>query len=404
MGKAKKHKHIISANSKNTGLAVIAIVAVLILSLYFQLHFYLQSNKAYELNSGIFSGILIQGASVLKNRCETAPETYLVFGSNDNNVYALDADTGCIVWRFDDGDGDIKSSITAEGDDIFFGTTENKLFALSLADGTEKWSIDTNGKIFGAVASDGEYIYAGDNNGTVSAYNIDSGASEWSYNSHNVQEDIIYDVDDNETNKTIYAVDKFLHVGYVIALEPDTQEERWIFSAESEISAQPLVAEDGVYVPSNENILYKLNKAYGVAVWTFSTEQSIRSTPIMDDDGILYFGSNDGYFYAVNSSDGALVWKYPAGSEITAAAAVDDSLVYFGTLNNKLFALNKQTGLAEWSTTLGGKIYGGLKLYNDILFVPSADYSMYAFETASGKILWSYETRGALYGAATIVT
>lgn len=381
-----KPKKYCKNHSKNAAIGIFALIAILLLSLI---------EIKTETN--------LVGAVILKNKCDATPESYVVFGSNDNKAYALDAETGCIVWRFDDAEGDIKSAVTIADNSVLFGTEQNNLYAVSLADGTELWSTEATGKIFGAVATDNTYAYAGDNTGLISAYLISDGSLAWTYDGHNIQEDIIYDEDDNQTNKTLFAVDEYLHVGSIVAIDPDTQTAKWSFSAQSEIAAPPLVAEDGVYVPSNEKTLYKLNKWYGVALWTFTAEQSIRSTPVMDEEGILYFGSNDGYFYAVKSADGSLVWKYPVGSEVTAGAAVDDALVYFGAYNHKVYAVDKKTGLLAWQAETENKIQGNLVLDNSILYVPSADYSLYAFDALSGNQLWSYETKGALYGAVAIV-
>lgn len=401
----KQTKKYCKNHGRNAAIGIVALFTLVLLSLYSQL----QTDKTLNEGTGTeikteTKGTNLVGAAILKNKCETTPTTYVVFGSNDNKVYALDAETACIAWRYDDGEGDIKSSVTVSGSTVLFGTEQNNLYALSLADGTELWSTETTGKIFGAVATDNSSVYVGDNNGSVSAYSISDGSLAWAYDGHNVQEDIIYDEDDNQTNKTVFAVDEYLHVGSIVAIDPDTQAAKWSFSAQSEIAAPPLVAEDGVYVPSNEKILYKLNKGYGVAVWTFTAEKSIRSTPVMDEEGILYFGSNDGYFYAVNSADGSLAWKYPVGSEVAAGAAVDDAYVYFGAYNHKVYAVDKKTGLELWHAETGNKIQGNLVLYNSILYVPSTDYSLYAFDAASGTQLWTYETKGALYGAVTIAS
>lgn len=39
----------------------------------------------------------------------------------------------------------------------------------------------------------------------------------------------------------------------------------------------------------------------------------MQSTPAIAN-GIVYFGSDDDYIYALNASTGTLVWRYQAGS------------------------------------------------------------------------------------------
>jgi outer membrane protein assembly factor BamB len=40
------------------------------------------------------------------------------------------------------------------------------------------------------------------------------------------------------------------------------------------------------------------------------------STPEIAN-GVVYFGSNDNYIYAVNESTGALIWRHLTGSAVT---------------------------------------------------------------------------------------
>lgn len=331
----------------------------------------------------------VLGAAILKNKCDTAPSTYVLIGSNDNYLYALDADKGCVAWKYN-AEGDIKSRPTVYGSTVYVGTTENSFAAVSKADGTELWTADT-GKVYGSAAADSSYAYVGDNLGALSAYA--SGAVAWTYTGHNIKADIQLD------NNILYIVDEYLKVGTVRAIDGATHAQKWAFSAKSQIMAPPLITSDALYVPSNENTLYKINKQYGVTVWTFKTAKSIRTKPVINN-GILYFGSNDGYVYAVNSKDGSLVWKYPTNSEISASAAVDDTAVYVATMK-KVYALNKQAGTLVWEANLG-KIYGNLALFNGKLLVPSADYSLYCLDAVSGKTLWSYKTSGALYAGVAI--
>lgn len=375
----KKGRKSCPNHKKNLGIGLAALFVVLLLSLYSQM----------QAEGGI------TGAAILKNKCETAPSVSVVFGSNDNYVYALDAKSGCVVWK-SDAKADIKTTPIISGSTVFVGNAEDEFSAFSLTDGAKTWSADTS-KIYGAAASDGTSVYAADNAGAVSAYPVGSATAAWTYTAKNVKADLKLD------SGILYFVDTYLKVGSVVALDTATQKVKWKFSATSEISAAPLVTADAVYVPSNENTLYKLNKQAGVAVWKFTAGKSIRSTPIIDSDGILYFGSNDGYFYAVNSKDGKLVWKYQVNEAVTATAVADNTNVYFGAQNNYVYALNKKTGALFWSIKTNGKIYGALAMYKDMLFVPSGDNSLYGLNSGNGQKVWSYATKGALYGGVVIV-
>jgi outer membrane protein assembly factor BamB len=331
------------------------------------------------------------GAAVLKNKCDTTPASYVLVGSNDNYVYALDADKGCVAWKFDTT-ADVKSKPALYGNTIYIGTAGDEFYSLSLADGSQYWKAD-NGKIFGAAAADSSYAYVGDNTGALSAYS--SGEAAWTYTAHNIKADVQLD------NSILYVVDEYLKVGTVRAIDTATHAQKWAFSAKSQILAPPLITSDALYVPSNENTLYKVNKNYGVPIWTFKTTKSIRTTPVMDDKGILYFGSNDGYLYAVDSATGALVWKYLFNAEISSSPAADADAVYVA-VKDTVYALDTATRTVAWKKTIAGKISATLTLHDGTIFVPSTDYTLYVLNAETGEQKWSYKTSGALYAGVTV--
>ena len=80
--------------------------------------------------------------------------------------------------------------------------------------------------------------------------------------------------------------------------------------------------------------------------WKFKTGASVNSTVIVVDT-VVYFGSNDSYFYAVNTNTGNEIWKFKAGFGINSKAAINDSLVFFES-GYKLYALDKRTGTKVW--------------------------------------------------------
>src|SRR5437660_8199157 len=43
--------------------------------------------------------------------------------------------------------------------------------------------------------------------------------------------------------------------------------------------------------------------------WTFATGDAVSASPTVVD-GVVYVGSWDGYFYALNAHSGSLIWKF----------------------------------------------------------------------------------------------
>jgi eukaryotic-like serine/threonine-protein kinase len=64
------------------------------------------------------------------------------FGSSDGNIYALDADSGTLKWKFHTGDVVHSSPAIADGV-VYIGSWDTYLYALDAASGAEKWRFKT---------------------------------------------------------------------------------------------------------------------------------------------------------------------------------------------------------------------------------------------------------------------
>lgn len=81
--------------------------------------------------------------------------------------------------------------------------------------------------------------------------------------------------------------------------------------------------------------------------WKFKTGAAIHATPIIDDS-VLYIGSTDKVFYAINIKNGSEIWHFTTDFSINSRATVYKSLVIFES-GFKLYALDKRTGKLKWS-------------------------------------------------------
>ena len=77
-----------------------------------------------------------------------------------------------------------------------------------------------------------------------------------------------------------------------------------------------------------------------------------KSTPALDHEKV-YFGADNGYFWALNQSDGSVAWNYKVGrgskgKSIFSAPALHNNLVYFGSYDGNVYALDRETGKRQW--------------------------------------------------------
>jgi outer membrane protein assembly factor BamB len=88
----------------------------------------------------------------------------------------------------------------------------------------------------------------------------------------------------------------------------------------------------------------------------------------------IYFGSNDGNFYALDVDSGYMRWIFKSGAEINSIPYADRDRVYFGSRDGKLYALSRETGQEAWNFPTRSQINSQVQRYGDhIIFVGDAD-------------------------------
>jgi len=106
-----------------------------------------------------------------------------------------------------------------------------------------------------------------------------------------------------------------------------------------------------------------------------SGDEKIRSLnpPIVMGDTI-YFGSDDGNFYALDVESGYMRWVFKSGAEINSIPCSDKDNIYFGSKDGKLYALSCESGQVIWTFQAESQINSQVQRYGDyVIFVGDAD-------------------------------
>ena len=105
-------------------------------------------------------------------------------------------------------------------------------------------------------------------------------------------------------------------------------------SLSNRLRATPTIADGVVYIGSNNTSFYALNATTGTVIWQIGVPSNIESSAAvaygMVYVGILWDGHN-GYVSAYNASNGAIIWSYATNSGIESSPAVVDGVVYIGS-------------------------------------------------------------------------
>ena len=113
------------------------------------------------------------------------------FGSGDGNVYAIDAVSGALKWKFKTGDVVHASPAVADGT-VFIGSWDSYFYAIDAENGKEKWKFKTgeDHEIYNQVgiqssaAIDNGMVYFGCRDSHLYALDAASGQKKWAYSAN----------------------------------------------------------------------------------------------------------------------------------------------------------------------------------------------------------------------------
>lgn len=314
---------------------------------------------------------------------------------DNNNLYAFDARNGNVKWIFTGAP--IFATPIIQDSIVYVGSTDGRLYALNVADGSLKWKTATtpNGAIFTAnPLIKGGVVYIGDYGGRCHAYNVSDGSSKWSFDVPSPYSNIntsallngntiyfasydgkIYALDSgtgaykwvtvstgNPITSGMALSNGLLYVGAipkVYAFNATTGATKWITPSPvyTQYDSSPTVINDLVIIGGGDGIMYAFKVADGSIAWsTLLGNGGIMSSPI-SKNGIIYVGGGDGKIYALQSSTGNIVWKNSDAAStknIYSGPTLSERAVYSGTLEGKVAAINIVTGTTKWITTIVG--------------------------------------------------
>ena len=262
------------------------------------------------------------------------------FGSGDGNIYALNAASGALTWKFKTGDV-VHASPAIAGGRLFVGSWDSYFYALDAVTGKEKWRFKTGedpvihnqvGIQSSAAVVDG-VVYFGCRDSNFYALDAATGEKKWAFSNHGswvisspaVQDGKVYFATsdsgllysmDARTGSPIFSL-KFQgwpmfsspaiagsvlyigsHMGKLIAIDLAGQKTSWIFETEAaKLNGAVWTKPDGT--PNYEaafasdfydDIVTGVSKMMAIG--------TILSSPVVAD-GVIYFGSADGNLYAL---------------------------------------------------------------------------------------------------------
>lgn len=231
----------------------------------------------------------------------------LFVGSGDGRLHALRAGSGTTIWTFK-ADGRIRGSPRVKDGTAIFGTIRGSVYAVSIADGRERWRFETDGyridsaaagfdrtSVIAAPVFFGDLVYIGSRDGRFYALSFADGRERWRTK---FEPSWVIAAAAVSNGAVIVATSD---AQCVVAMDATTGQERWRFDAKARVLSSPLVTGDLVQVGLESGAMVALDANTGAERWRYQTDGPILSSPASTSDAVVV-GSDDGAVYAWRDS------------------------------------------------------------------------------------------------------
>jgi outer membrane protein assembly factor BamB len=212
------------------------------------------------------------------------------------HVVKLDARSGRLIWKHSLPGRAESSPLVLDGT-LYFGCEDGQLFALSTRNGHVRWATTLGGPVKSAPAFRHGVLYVGDYGGYMNAVDAKTGAIRWQTSS--------------------------LGQG---------------FGTSGEFYSTPAVAYGRVYAGNNDHRVYSFDQKDGTLAWSYSTGGYVYSGPVVANTRhtgpTVYIGSFDGNVYALNAKTGEPRWIRSAGGSVIGSLSAVGDIVYAAEFTN----------------------------------------------------------------------
>ncbi|MGE5647896.1 MAG: PQQ-binding-like beta-propeller repeat protein [Acidobacteriota bacterium] len=261
------------------------------------------------------------------------------FGSGDGNVYALDAQTGALKWKFRTGDV-VHASPALDGGTLYIGSWDSYLYALEAATGKLQWRFQTGtdpqyGNQQGFQSSPavaGGAVYTGCRDAKVYALDARTGARKWEYANNGswvITSPAVHE------GKVYFATSDS---GLFHVVDAQTGTDAFTYDARFPVFASPAIAAGVVYIGTFGGKLHAFDLKTNQQLWVFETAASKQNAPAFTNaEGKLDFSKAvDGAF--ADAMVTGLAKLFTMGSIVSSPVVFEDAL-YFGSTDGSLYAL-----------------------------------------------------------------
>ncbi|GAB4475839.1 MAG: PQQ-binding-like beta-propeller repeat protein [Anaerolineales bacterium] len=157
-------------------------------------------------------------------------------------------------------------------------------------------------------------------------------------------------------------------------------------------NSQPVVGGGRVYIAAGSNGVYALNNTNGAVLWQRSDLGPINSTPAYDPDTqAVFVVSTSGVFYKLNAAFGSTQASFSTGanSDLPLPPAIAAGRVFF-SMGTSVYAFDKSSFQKVWQYNAASPVDTppAYSASRDLVIVATRDLYVHAIRNADGSQVW----------------
>ncbi|WP_184547797.1 PQQ-binding-like beta-propeller repeat protein [Mucilaginibacter sp. FT3.2] len=303
----------------------------------------------------------------------------------------VQTELGQLKWRFKT-EAKLFASPTILNDCIYVGGEDKKVYSINRKTGELIWSFATGGAVNSSPAIHGNMVYATSSDGSFYALDASTGKLKWKFKTEGEKKVGLKGLW-GMLSTNLYMEDPYdLYISSPVVLKKGKKAT--------------------VYFGSGDGYLYALNVNSHHLKWKFKTAGVIHATPALDQNKI-YVGSWDSYFYALDQESGKLIWKYKTGEDkkahlmegFQATAVIKDGLIFVGCRDGFFYVLDSEKGKLKWKYDAHGSwIVTTAALKDGNVYITTSDsYLFIALNANTGIEKYRIKTCGYNFSSSVII-
>jgi len=338
-------------------------------------------------------------------------------GQGHDKLFAVDTTNGEIIWSNYTGPGYVGPVI--DNDVLYFGTSshgqnpdDEYMYSFDRFSGAEIWKVPIYGGISESVQYDDQKLYFCSSYGGEKVYALNKvdGSIDWTYdtglyncaNKPMLKDNAFYaayfENTAGDNNKSA--------VGELFKLDVSDGSLIWSISLSSGPWDNSITAdgEGRIFLAINwDRSMNAYSEIDGSLLWTYTLHSYSLSFNAYHN-GVVFIADDSGYVYAIDSTDGSLIWENKIGDWIDISSpTISGGLIFIGTRDGSegaFFALDESTGEVLWKYTVGSSVTAPPSIVDGMMLCGTDSWYMYAFNFGIGSgdwILHRYDSYNTAY-------